>query len=282
MTGHFSVSCVCAGPQGGWVCAWEPFKNSFSDCYSLVGLVLKSLIGVWREIFCGRFFHLQVLTVGVLNVRFKSLHSSRRSLVFVGLFCWGGVFGKTVSEPLLPVSGHFLIFTQCIWVTQLVLGFFQRRLLCSMFRIFLCYILSQHAVYLISKGEIWYVVTEYFYLGHHTNQCYLHAYTQWTNVVFRILRGLQLCLTCCCTLTFSQLCNQTHIALKWFCRHNYVPNPVLLGGIIWVGFTSSGLPLKVFGPLLPRDSKSVVSGEILIAEFEGGKECEWSEKLSGP
>lgn len=59
------------------------------------------------------------------------------------------------------------------------------------------YILSQHAVYLISKGGDMLMWSQN--ISTWAYQCYLHAYTQWTNVV-------------------SQLCNQTHFALKWFLR----------------------------------------------------------------
>lgn len=43
---------------------------------------------------------------------------------------WCGIGGELVSQPLLPVLVGVFSLTLCVVVTELVLGFFQRKLFC--------------------------------------------------------------------------------------------------------------------------------------------------------
>ena len=38
------ISCLWAGPWGGWICVPEPYNSGFSDCYSLVGFRMWALL----------------------------------------------------------------------------------------------------------------------------------------------------------------------------------------------------------------------------------------------
>ena len=61
------------GPGGlSMVSPYEPFKNRFSVCYSLVALVDTRSVDFQREVFWGPVSQVQALKVRIIDVVFKS------------------------------------------------------------------------------------------------------------------------------------------------------------------------------------------------------------------
>ena len=92
-----------------WVSPCEPFKGCFSVPYSLVGLVDTSPFGFQNLVFRGLVSQVQVLKVGVPDVRFKPFSPQGEAQVCkFPLSCWSwhqvGVYGKIVPQLLLPTS----------------------------------------------------------------------------------------------------------------------------------------------------------------------------------
>lgn len=104
-----SIGCLCTGPWGKWVWVQESFYSHFSYHCSLVGLVGVSHVGFQSYMFEGLTSQMQVLMLEVLDVGFRSYAPQSEALtlsflLIMGCHTRGGIYGKTMFQPLPPSS----------------------------------------------------------------------------------------------------------------------------------------------------------------------------------
>lgn len=122
-----------------------PLRPHFSVCYSLVGLMNASLFGFQSLRFWGLVSQVQVLKLGVSVGGFKPFSSWGEALGSEFSSDWditvweGGIYGKTVSQPLLSPSMWFLfLFASCVAVAQPGLSFFSEAFIPYVATDFVC------------------------------------------------------------------------------------------------------------------------------------------------
>lgn len=84
----------------------EPFKSRFSDCYSLLGIVIASTVWFPEVEVLGLISQVHILKVGVLDMGFERFSIQGEAPGFGYLpdcgYCTGdGVYGEIVAQPLL-------------------------------------------------------------------------------------------------------------------------------------------------------------------------------------
>ena len=103
-------------------CAICPFNNCFFVCYSPVGLMNASPTDFQSYVIWGPALLVVALKVGVLDVWSKCFGSWEFPLNFM-CYAISGVYGKSMSQPLLPDLMWVFSVSWWVGITRLVSGF---------------------------------------------------------------------------------------------------------------------------------------------------------------